>query len=698
MISAVAAGDLADVLPAGWVPTVVDAENDIAAVASASLADGPVMVHASWARDEGSRVSSHQRDLPRIQPGGGHRLVMLLPAGDLDLHRTSRFREGLFLQWSPRLVGFITGALSSVHNRFNLALVVLEPRVGNQEPCAMFDAGAASQSEVDSLIAEASRLLKMKGGRTEHGYILRELPSGGEQLGFQRNDPRLAERRAELGGFGSTVRLEELFEVIPQRPLRGRLAADASPDVVDVRLLRGRDVQRDHVVRGDETIQVTAKPSDLLRAGDVVIRAINANHHGSGFIWSWLRPDDLPAVADASVIVMRPRHEADSIVVEFVLRYLASRVARDLAEVSQISGHLRLTARELADMIVPLPDQAVMFALRAVLHARDVAGQWRDDAHNALDTLFDGETVADSRETVLQVSRSLRLRVTAAEQAEDFAQQIRSTYPLPVAARWRVAHTTLSEGPTPDGYDALLNTAEVTLGYAANVGMALARSAGVGLSATAVIAAKLARGEGPGFGDWVAVLQELGGKKAQSVREATKADELCDFAEESRVAIARLRQRRNDEAHGRPVDRHDMADACASALADVELLLARSQFLADMPLILAGSTTWDALAQSGSCEIRRLAGDHPVVPRERLAVSRSDIENGSLYVQDSGGELHLLRPFVIAGDCPRCRALSTFHVDRVSNGVATLKSFEHGHLDEVPHFLPALSAVGLLPV
>jgi hypothetical protein len=266
---------------------------------------------------------------------------------------------------------------------------------------------------------------------------------------------------------------------------------------------------------------------------------------------------------------------------------------------------------------------------------------------------------------------------------------------LPIAARWRVAHTALSEAPTAAGYDALLNTAEVTLGYAASVGMALASSADVTLSATGAIAAKLGRGEGPGFGDWVAVLQELGGKKARPIREAARADELCDLAVESRNAIARLRQRRNDEAHGRPVDPHDLAEACASALADVELLLERSQFLADMPLLLAGPTTWDALARSGSCEIRRLAGDHPVVPRERLAVSRSDIEIGSLYVQDSAGELHLLRPFVIASDCPRCRTLSTFHVDRVVDGVATLKSFEHGHLDEAPHLAPALSAVGL---
>ena len=191
------------------------------------------------------------------------------------------------------------------------------------------------------------------------------------------------------------------------------------------------------------------------------------------------------------------------------------------------------------------------------------------------------------------------------------------------------------------------------------------------------------------------ILQELGGKKAQPVRVQLNADELCDFAAGCDFAIARLRQRRNDEAHGRPVDSHDLPVACENALADVQLLLAGSQFLADMPLLLAGPTTWDAITRSGTSEFRRLAGDHPVVPREQLPIRRSDIENGSLYVQDAAGELHLLRPFVVAEDCPRCRTLSTFHVDRVSGGVATLKSFEHGHLSEPATMVRALAAVGL---
>jgi hypothetical protein len=335
------------------------------------------------------------------------------------------------------------------------------------------------------------------------------------------------------------------------------------------------------------------------------------------------------------------------------------------------------------------------FAMNALVHAKDVATQWRKAADGALEGLFEAPSVTEAREGVVKSSRSLRLRITASEQAEGLVQRVRTTYPLPVAARWRTAHTALASGSSKVGYDALLDVAEVTLGYAASVGMALAHGGGVRLGAQDDLATKLARGEGPGFADWVAVLQELGGKKAQPVRDRASADELCDFASGCHASISRLRQRRNDEAHGRSVDTHDLSEACAVARADVEFLLASSEFLADMPLLLAGPTTWDALSKSGTCEVRRLAGDHPVVRRERLPVRRSDIENGSLYVQDTAGELHLLRPFVVAEDCPRCRTLSTFHVDRVSGGVATLKSFEHGHLSDSAAMVPSLAAVGL---
>lgn len=683
------------VLPDGWAVTTVDDHDDFAAAASDALQAGPVLAHASWGRIEGSRASPHQRDLPRIVPAGDHMLVVLIPAADLDARSSAAFREALLSSWSPRLVVQLRGALSGVHSGFIMAMVVLQPRGESRPVCGMLDASNASESDVDDVLSQARRLLRMQGGSTPQGYVLRELPGGLGQLGHRRNDPGVAARRGELAGYGSTTTLGELFDVgaTPWSP-SGLKPRDEQPEP-EVPLLSGRHVQRNHVLRPDQDRRVPVRAEGLLRAGDVVLRAMDSATHQRGFTWSWVTADDLPLGFDGSVLALRPRSDVDVLVVEFVLRFLESHTARRLADASTLAGHIRLTARDLREMVVPVPDEPVLFALNSVIHARDVAAQWRDDAEDVLDTLFDGDTVAESRAAVLKESRSLRLRVTAAQDTQDQAHRVRSTYPLPVAARWRSAHTALASGASKSGYDALLDTAEVTLGYAASVGMALAHSAGVRLGASTALMAKFARGDGPDFGDWVAVLEELGGKRAQPIREQASADELCDFAAGCGAAIARLRQRRNDEAHGRPVDSHDLPAACDGALADVHLLLAGSQFLADMPLLLAGPTTWDTLSRSGSCEFRRLAGDHPVVPREQLPVRRPDIENESLYVQDTAGERHLLRPFVVAEECPTCRMLSTFHVDRVSGGVATLKSFEHGHLSDSALVVPALAAVGL---
>jgi hypothetical protein len=91
-------------------------------------------------------------------------------------------------------------------------------------------------------------------------------------------------------------------------------------------------------------------------------------------------------------------------------------------------------------------------------------------------------------------------------------------------------------------------------------------------------------------------------------------------------------------------------------------------------------------------------GDHAVVPKQTMQVVRPDLEAGSLYIKDPNERLHLLRPLLVARDCPTCRNLSTFHVDRVSDRDVVLKSLEHGHTVSAPDMRPALGQVGLLSV
>jgi hypothetical protein len=148
-------------------------------------------------------------------------------------------------------------------------------------------------------------------------------------------------------------------------------------------------------------------------------------------------------------------------VIEFVLRYLSSQRGRDLADASYLGAVARLTPQSAASMRVPVPDEPMLFALRVLTHAKHVAARWGEEVNELLDSLFDEDSIVESRQRVLQTSRSLRLRVTAAEMSEDLSQQVRSTYPLPIASRWRLANAAMSAGPSHEGYRALLETAEV---------------------------------------------------------------------------------------------------------------------------------------------------------------------------------------------------------------------------------------------
>jgi hypothetical protein len=92
---------------------------------------------------------------------------------------------------------------------------------------------------------------------------------------------------------------------------------------------------------------------------------------------------------------------------------------------------------------------------------------------------------------------------------------------------------------------------------------------------------------------------------------------------------------------------------------------------------------------------RPMMGDHPIVPPRRTTYPDSTLEPGSLYVIDSDDQWHLLCPFLIGRDCPKCKTWSTFHA-YVDGGKLIIKSLEHGHTDDDQWLTEALQHVGLL--
>ncbi|MFK4688198.1 hypothetical protein RKD22_001133 [Streptomyces pristinaespiralis] len=309
---------------------------------------------------------------------------------------------------------------------------------------------------------------------------------------------------------------------------------------------------------------------------------------------------------------------------------------------------------------------------------------------------------ARARARVIDSGRALRLRAEAASLLDDLGHSVRTRFPYPIAYRWRESEARISAGDAQAAYAAILDTAEQLLCYVAQLVLALTHARQITLGAVTAIRDKLAGGRsGPGFGDWANVLNEAAtSRQLNNLPEAHPLNDIRTLLAHADAENARqaLSERRNDQAHLRRVDPIDLPHAIDVAFADLTRLVERARFLADLPLLEVTDVRWDAFARSARVEYRELAGDHPVVPTRTMTSPSNDLETGSLYLRDTYGSLHLLRPFLIGRDCPICRTWSTFHAERVPKGAVVFKSLEHGHTweDTSPGARRLLSHVGLV--
>ncbi|PBI91121.1 hypothetical protein BKP42_54730 [Rhodococcus erythropolis] len=689
--------------PEGWPMRLVPNMIELVASTSEELQARPVVLIPPWERGQlRGQFDSYEQVLLDCDPSDAEfPLVTLIPAACLDSQRGESFREQLFTRWHPTVIVYVEGGIEGVHRQFETAILVLRRPEDAAGPVRLFETPRRPTMESSDVIEDFRRLLRMKGGSRDFGYVLQSAPDSRTGLGFRRNDPRIAARRKQLADFGQATRLDEVFEILPL----GINQAIAKDHQVDrkfegaTRILTGRDIQRGGRIACDDEASrwSTVEPEARLRAGDIVMRAVHRPTDRPGLVWARVAVEDLPVASSHNVLVLRPREMVEPVVEDFILRFMSSRQATELIDF-RTSG-LYLNRNDVGALQVPIPDESMCAALESVQYARDRAGEWQSEASELLDSIFDEDTAAVSKNRVLRASRTVRWRIDAAEAISDFGHQIRTRFPHPVAYRWRVAEALLSTGPNADGYRAVLEAAEVLLAYTANVALALAHAAGITAGSIDGIRKKLAAGQGPGMGDWVAVLNEITGKRFTALDERFGIPEIREFFAHSGVRDAQrwLSARRNDEAHHRRVDSIDLPQVCERAVQELLVLMRAAEFIADLPLLLIVSTQWDSLASKGTASYRQLTGDHTVVPQQTMMVTDSVIENKSLYIRDSDHRLHLMRPYLIGRECPTCRNLSIFHVDKINGGIAVLKSLEHGHTVEDPDIFASLSAVGLLP-
>ena len=677
--------------PSEWVTGAVGyrESEDAAAQVRACLDAGPVLLLPSWELEQspGRRQhrlrSSYERTLLRLESPADGVLGVVLPAAMLTGVSSANLRAHLASAWSPRVVVHAGGSVvEGVHAAFRLVFLLCTAPSDDAVPVRVFD--MTSRVDPRDLDRDFGELLRRDGGRTRYGYVLREGFPPGEPWGFDRHDPQVLRQKAELDQFGELRPLGELFTILRADPRPADGPGDGTARVVSA---------RDISIGGDIDVDVPMQPSGrvsrtvALQAGDIVLAEIYTTRARLALV----EPRHLPLEAGRGVLVLRPLQPVDVIDVELLRSLLNSTIGRRLIaslSSSNLDGALRLGGAGLRQLPVPQADADLKDAVATIADSQLALKNWQSDGDGLLTHVFDAPSAADARRSIIVRSRQLRARVEAAGLLDDPGYTVRTTFPYPVAYRWRTVEAHRLGSDPSKLLDAALACFETLLAYCAQLALVMARTADVDLGGYAVLRKKLAGGGvGTALGDWIRILDEVASsKKLRSLPQDHPLGELRSFLKSSDqdvVTSARinLTARRNDDAHSRrPTSAAAVREAAEQSLADIEVLLAAAAFLTDLPLLHITDNEWDSLTSRGVAEMRILKGDHPVAPYQRRAHDLAGLEKGSLYVQDTLGSLHLLRPFLVGTECPRCEVFSVFHVDyRSHDGTVMIKSLENGH-------------------
>lgn len=411
-------------LPLPWPHRVVNSIEDLGTAVEELLATGPVLLMPPWGRlanQTGRRGrNEHEVVLLNCAPAGPDSLLtVLVPASTWTSQQTRSVREELAARWSPDLLIYASGVLPGIHPSFLIAAAFLRPRSDRPRPLRMFQVPARPD---DSAIAEDfRRLLKRGGGRGQFGYVLRDAPPPGDSLAFERHDPALAARKAELSVFGAAVTLDEVFEL----PASGivlsgpDLSCDASVPGA-ARIVTGRDLRRDGTIApvDEQTEWALVPPSQLLHAGDILLRQIfRASDHG-GLAAVEMSDLDLPAVASNMVITLRPKRTLQAPERLLILGFLHSPLAHELAAASA-DGNLHLSRAALRELHLPQPDEALSTALDDLAKAERLFETWRSEAETLLSSVFTDSSAKNARARIVSQGRTIRLRSDAAASLDD---------------------------------------------------------------------------------------------------------------------------------------------------------------------------------------------------------------------------------------------------------------------------------------
>lgn len=581
--------------------------------------------------------------------------------------------------------------------------------VGEETPVTKFFSVPESEDrDWGEVVQDFEQLLRQGGGETTYGFVRRDQLDPDDTWSYDSYSPERQRELEEIKELGNVQPLGELFEVKAGRPLHQetREKVRESPDEGDISLLEARHIRSDGTLSYEDTrLAVDRKEmreSDQvwLQPDDICIRQIGGWSPGRIFAGR-VEPQMTPIIASNNVLVLRPREETTEEDTDLALQYLRSESAyQHLSAEYPGDTSIHITVGQLRNLPVPVADEDLRGALRSLTEAAEQFERWRQEALDAASSLFDHPTAKDGKMHILTTGRRTRQRLRAAEQQDDLSHRIQTQFPYPIAYRWR---TVAASRADLEGYKRVLECAEVLCCYLATIAITTSRATGKEIGYLDHMGERIADGHGTNLGDWVAILREVRDSNSfRKLPDSAPFYEVTRFMpdeEDADKALSSLKDRRDDQAHGRGPDGNAVPSAFEEAKEKLLELLGAAEFLSEYPLRYVERTKADVIENRLTYKYREVMGDHPLVPVQEETIDQTTLESESLYIVDRSDGLHLLRPLLDRRRCPVCGTWSTFYLDSYldDEDACRLKSMEHGHTTTDEGVYKAFQKIGVLP-
>jgi hypothetical protein len=564
-----------------------------------------------------------------------------------------------------------------------LATLIFSPRPG---PVRFFRLSELAIAEGNrKIVSDMTRLLQQPAGKTQFGYVHRGPLEGRYATSFDSYSEETERLRQEVGELGDRVQLAQIADVLSgYRPCDPR-RQQAGQGVTGFLTICARDITRDGRVdlHRVQTNRGQAHVEHCLEEGDFCISVVY--RAGRSFTVGVYKGDGRPVTWRKSVIVVRPHASLlpaqRQVLLSFLRSPLAQRLGSAEQRLSSLGRALRLSPDALREFPVPIADKDIMSALQHLSEAREAFGRWISDIDDASNAIVQESTAAGSRERILASGQLARQRFRAATQVEELDYRVRTQFPHPLAYVWREVQIC-----GPDRFHrlrAIMKAAEGHTCFLAQLGVLLSKIAGKPLAHTDSMSTRLCeRHAGTSFGDWFAIVREIGTSRAfRGLDTDAPVAELRTLCVDGKwePAVRRLMDLRNDDSHGRIASTSISIALLTEAEEALETVYRTTEFLTDFRLLWVTSTRFDSIRHVNHFEYRDLSGDNALAPLHSDDSKRSDLESGSLYLQDRRDELHLLRPMLHYLRCPECHQMATFFLDALDTAerdFVRIKSFE----------------------